>query len=67
MATDTDRILRTSQVLEIVGGISRMTLNRWRKSGRFPEPDVQLGVQMLGWRESTVNAWIQSQGRPNRA
>ena len=40
-------------------GISRSTLDRWRKSGEFPKA-LQLGAQSIGWRKSTLDEWLDS-------
>ena len=53
-----DVILRPREVIELVG-VSRATLDRWRRSGAFPAA-LQLGEQAIGWRRSTVLEWLDS-------
>ncbi len=38
---------------------SRASIYRWMKSGTFPRP-IQLGSNMVRWKESDINAWISS-------
>lgn len=52
-------ILRTPTVQERLGGITRSTLWRWVKAGRFPKP-VQLGPQAVGWLEHEIDAWLEA-------
>ena len=53
-----DRILRDDEVRERTG-ISRTT--RWRliKVEKFPKP-VKLTEHAIGWRESSIDAWLAS-------
>jgi len=53
-----DRILRDDEVRERTG-ISRTT--RWRliKAEKFPKP-VKLTELAIGWRESSIEAWLAS-------
>ncbi len=53
------RILRVRDVLDRIGGVSRSTLYRWMDAGRFPRP-LKLGPQAAGWRETDVDAWLES-------
>lgn len=39
------------------------TLSRWVTLGIFPPPDVRVGDRAIRWKESTLNQWIESQGR----
>ena len=54
----TTRIMRTPEVAETLG-VSKPTLDRWRKSGRFPAP-IRLGRRSIGWRSTDVEDWINS-------
>lgn len=38
-------------------GVSRPTIDRWRKAGKFPKA-LQLGVQSIGWRRSDLDEWL---------
>ena len=53
-----DRILRPKAVCERLG-ISRTTLWRKQKDGDMPPP-VRLGPNSIGWKESTVQEWLDT-------
>ncbi len=40
--------------------VSRPTIWRWVKEGRFPKP-IKLGIGSTRWRYSDLEAWEQSQ------
>ncbi len=40
-------------------GLSRTTIWRMVKTGRFPKP-VELGPRAPGWRQSDVHGWLES-------
>jgi len=52
------RIMRVGEVLELVG-VSRTTLWRWTKDGRFPKP-VRLPARanLIGWKSDEVQEWM---------
>ena len=50
------RILRMPEVMEITG-LSKTTINRFRRDNRFPTP-VKLGRAAIGWRSEDVQAWL---------
>jgi prophage regulatory protein len=52
-----DRILRIGNVLELTG-LSRSTLYRMVHAGSFPR-QIQISQHCVGWRESSVTAWLQ--------
>ncbi len=54
----TDKLLRRPEV-EARTGLSRSTLYDWMKRDEFPQP-VKLGTRLVAWRESDVNAWLES-------
>ncbi|MQM38448.1 hypothetical protein KBTX_02459 [wastewater metagenome] len=56
-----DRILRRPEV-ERITGMGRSALYAAMQEGRFPRP-VKLGPRAVGWRESEVQAWIDSLSR----
>lgn len=60
-----DRIMKTPEVLHVVGDSSRTTLWRWEKAGKFPSR-VQLGENSVGWRQSEVMKWLESRPRVNQ-
>lgn len=51
------RILRLPEVMARTG-LSRTTIYRWRRAGRFPQA-VRLGTRCVGWIESELEAWIR--------
>jgi prophage regulatory protein len=53
-----DRIIRKAQVLECVG-MKATWLHEQVKAGKFPRP-VRLGERAVGWRQSDVEAWLES-------
>ncbi len=53
-----DRILRRPEV-EAYTGLSRSTIYAWMNEGEFP-PSVKLGSRLVGWRESDVQAWVDT-------
>lgn len=55
-ASPAETILRTPAV-ERLTGLSRTTLWREEKAGRFPQR-VKLSANAVGWRYSEVQAWI---------
>ena len=54
-------ILRVADVVGLLK-ISRATLWRWQRSGRFPKP-VRLGPNSIGWHDSEVRAWLEARPR----
>ncbi len=58
MTTNCNPLLPIREVLRRLN-ISRSTLYRWIKLERFPRP-LELGPQVVRWRESEVTAWIDS-------
>ena len=50
------RVLRLPEVMARTG-LSRTTIYRWRRAGRFPQA-VPLGTRCVGWIESEVEAWL---------
>ena len=52
-----DRILRIRTVLHCTG-LSRSTLYRKINDGSFPL-QLRIGEHSAGWRESTINRWMQ--------
>ena len=40
-------------------GVSLASVDRWRRSGDFPQP-VKLGVQAVGFRLEDLEAWLAS-------
>ena len=55
------RLLRIGEV-ERRTGLSRTTIWRRRRKGRFPDP-VALGNGLLGWHENEITNWIEARPR----
>ena len=67
-----DRLLRRRQVEETTG-LSRSSIYRLMKKGKFPLP-VRVGPSAVRWRASDITAWLESRpvarselGTPNAA
>ena len=60
-----DRILRRPEV-EHLTGLSRSTIYYLIERGDFPR-QVKLGRHASGWRESHVQAWIESRKEADAA
>ena len=54
----TTQILRIGDVMQAVG-LSRVTIWRWVRDGKFPAP-IRLGSRHIGWRSEEVQAWIDA-------
>jgi len=54
-----EMFLTQEQVCEIVR-VNRITLWRWVRSGRFPQP-VRLGVRRIFWLKPVVEQFLQMQ------
>ena len=52
------RIMRFKEVREVTG-LSKTTINRFEKEGRFPSR-VSLGPRSIGWFEEDVMAFLAS-------
>lgn len=52
------RLIRRPEVQDRVG-FGRTTLYTMVNEGSFPAP-VQLGARAVAWRESEIDAWIES-------
>ena len=50
------QVLRPREAARYVG-LSRPTIDRWRKAGKFPKA-LQLGAQSIGWRRSDLDEWL---------
>jgi len=57
-STNPDKIIRVKEVLELTG-LSRTTLWRLEKKGRFPAR-LPLSAGSVGWRNSEINDWVAS-------
>ena len=52
------QILRANQVCQVVG-LSRATIWRLQKQGKFPS-SFQLGSRAVGWLRSDIDEWLES-------
>ncbi|GAB4119295.1 MAG: hypothetical protein Fur0026_09310 [Sideroxydans sp.] len=50
------------KTVEKMSGLSRATIYRLIKAGRFPHP-LHIGTGSVRWRQSDVIAWQQSLGK----
>ena len=50
------RIMRLNEV-KAVTGLSKTTIYRFEKEGRFPSR-VSLGERSMGWFEDEINLWL---------
>ena len=53
-----ERLLRRRKVEEITG-MSRLSIYRQMKKGKFPRP-VRIGLSAVRWRASDIMAWMES-------
>lgn len=47
------------KTVEVMSGLSRATIYRLMKAGKFPRP-LSIGTGAVRWRQSEVIAWQQS-------
>ena len=57
-----DALLRFPDVAQLTG-LSRSTVDRMERQGRFPRR-VQLGPRAVAWKRSDVNAWMDTLKSP---
>jgi len=60
-SSDTDTVLTTRELLKRIP-LNRSTIWRMVREGRFPAP-IQLTAARIGWRWSTVAAWLAERER----
>ena len=53
------RLLYSTRSLERVVSLSRATIWRKVKDGKFPQP-VRIGVRGIRWRRADIDAWLAS-------
>jgi prophage regulatory protein len=54
--------LLTQQDVGRLTGLSRATIWRYERFGRFPRR-LRLGPNRIGWRSDEIEAWIESRPR----
>ena len=47
------------QAVEAKTGLSKATLYRLMKEGKFPQP-MQLSERAVGWNSAEIDAWLES-------
>ncbi|UJS24802.1 helix-turn-helix transcriptional regulator [Thiothrix winogradskyi] len=55
-----NRIIRVPEMVKR-SGVSRLTLDRWEKVGKFPKRR-KLGSWLVGWLESDFLEWLNDGG-----
>ena len=60
ISTKLDPLLSSNDALSHLGGISQMTLWRWRRDRGFPPPDYTIAGRSF-WRFSTLEGWLATQ------
>ena len=50
------RVMKVRDVMDALG-VSRVTLWRLVKAGKFPQP-IRIGSRILRWRVEDVEAWL---------
>jgi prophage regulatory protein len=58
VVTGIDPLISVTQVKRITS-LSRSTIDRSVKAGRFPRPVPLTGARRVAWRQSDVLAWIE--------
>lgn len=58
--------LRDKQIAGPVLPVSRATLWRWSKDGKFPRP-VKLGPGVTAWKVGDVRLWLEQQAAKGAA
>jgi prophage regulatory protein len=56
-----DRLLIWPQIAELVP-YTRQHISRLERAGEFPQR-VRVGANRVAWRESEIDAWIESRAR----
>lgn len=59
MMLDSQLIRQQAILKEVLGGVSRSTLDRLIKRGKFPKP-MKMG-RLNVWKSSDVQAWLDAQ------
>lgn len=54
----TEKLLRLNEVVEIIG-ISKATVYKWIKLGKFPKP-VKLSARLVAWKSVDIQNFISS-------
>ena len=57
------QVLRKDHVARMVG-VSKSTIERWTRLGKFPKP-IRLGTNSIAWRRRDLERWLAE--RPDAA
>ena len=57
MIIESDSPYKTRHEIEKLLKISRTTIYRWLKEGKFPAP-IHLGANMVRWKTSDIEIWM---------
>ena len=58
-ALDSD-LLTTDQAAELIGGVTRRTLQNWAATGRGPKR-VRIGPRLVRYRADDIQEWLTNQ------
>lgn len=59
MMLDSQLIRQTAILKDVLGGVSRSTLDRMIQRGQFPKP-LKIG-RLNVWKSTDIQAWLDSQ------
>jgi prophage regulatory protein len=51
-------MLRFEEVKDLIGGVSRSTIDRWEKAGKFPKR-LHLGENVVAWAAEDIYKWLR--------
>lgn len=54
--TEKTILIRPQKLAEMLG-VDLVTLWRWRKQNKIPQP-ISLGGRLIAWRLSTIEQWL---------
>lgn len=58
MDSTNDPLITRKQAATLLGGVSRVTIFRWEKSGRLPAP-IKVSPRVVGYRRSVIEALLK--------
>jgi predicted DNA-binding transcriptional regulator AlpA len=59
--TEKNILIRPQKLAEMLS-VDPVTLYRWRKQNKMPQP-ILLGGRLIAWRLSTIEAWLSEKER----
>ncbi|MFT5964981.1 MAG: putative DNA-binding transcriptional regulator AlpA [Flavobacterium sp.] len=54
--SENKKLIRPQKLAQMLG-VDLVTLWRWRKQNKIPQP-IALGGRLIAWRESTIEEWL---------